>query len=404
MIDVIDLFLAARCITNSTELNPELTLSTKLLQAGLDGEYWAKIFKEKLGISSPKQITFLGAKDFEGLKIVSRHEWEHEALRRFLNISETSLKTYRSEHQDEHQKRQDRGKQLLQDIRDMKRSGMDHTEEEVKAKMGVCQSELNIPQDEWVHQSDKSSFDDVIKRFDSYIVDTGRLAENNNVTPSEILVNASGGMALRGVLVGDECEPKRIVICVPPKVISMNPMMPQLSDITEHSSKKQSDAFEKAITTMGFGFAVRLKGGKWVFSGEADISVKHSKEEEKVSHSHSQSRFHSLVKYYVVPVAAFEFNPRDLKLSPDVLDELIKLEKLISDKEERTHAICHAFFNTYGSHINTGLLHLGGVHMYTATYSSELEQVTDTTKAIVIDAVDAFANMSNSGIGVGFGG
>ena len=127
--------------------------------------------------------------------------------------------------------------------------------------------------------------------------------------------------------------------------------------------------FTAVSNNMGYSFAANLKGGGLGFQAEAGFSKEYEKESEKKSESHTYKHFESRVMYSVVPTAACELKTHSLKLSREALLELQNIEKLIEGSHDTEYVgnTCETFFSKYGSHINAGILHFGGVNKFIAT-------------------------------------
>jgi hypothetical protein len=70
--------------------------------------------------------------------------------------------------------------------------------------------------------------------------------------------------------------------------------------------------------------------------------------------------------------------------------------------------LCVEFFENYGSHVNIGILHFGGIFTWMATYTSETKSEKFLTRDIVHDALDGFISLGIVGkvcnVGTGISG
>lgn len=385
-------------------------IDVKLRETGLDGEYWADVLNRKLGVTRMEQIANLQAEHLKTLKDAVRHDWEEKALRKFFGISEEDYEASVDKLQKQDKQRLEEAKNLLGDVAELRQKGVNHTDEMVKSKLDQLRQLMNVADEQWIKEYDDESFDEMINKMKSDLKDLGKLVEDRPVNnASEILENASAGLALRGVLVGksfSDDSVKRIVLSTPADVKLMNPVMLQVDDVVHFSTKAQSDYFHHSLDTMGYSLAATVKGGRWGFQFEADFSKRCEGEDETHSESHMQTKFESRVIYSVVPTAACELNPYSLTLSKEALGELKKIEKLLVGNANQgvVDNSCEEFLNSFGSHINAGVLHFGGVNKFVATYTSETKSKSDKTKSMVRDALSAYASAGYSGLGFSVGG
>nr|XP_054761083.1 interferon-induced very large GTPase 1-like [Lytechinus pictus] len=287
----------------------------------------------------------------------------------------------------------------LRDIVELRHKGMHSTDEQL-IKLDQLRKLMNVPKEKWIENYDDEILDDMISKMLSDIKHLEQLVEGKpEKSAAEILANASGGLALRGILVGeayrDDCL-KCAVLSTPTDIKLMNPTMKQIDGDAHFSSKAQSDHFHQSLDTMGYSVACIVKDGGWGFKAGASFS---KKENEKESESYERTYFESSVLYSFVPIAACELNLHSLKLSSQALDELKTIDKLLVGVKspDLVYKKCEGFLKAYGSHINAGILHFGGVNKIVATFTSKTETKSEEVKHMVRDALSAFAAASYSG-------
>ncbi|XP_054761083.2 interferon-induced very large GTPase 1-like [Lytechinus pictus] len=291
----------------------------------------------------------------------------------------------------------------LRDIVELRHKGTYSTDETMISKLDQLRQLMNVPKEKWIEHYDDEIIDDMITNMLSDIKHLEQLVEGKpKNSAAEILENASGGLALRGILVGeayhDDCM-KCVVLSTPTDIKLMNPTMKQIDGAVHFSSKAQSDHFHQSLDTMGYSVACLVKDGGWGFKAEASFSKMFEKADEKESESYERTHFESSVKYSVIPTAACELNPHSLKLSSQALDELKTIDKLlVGDKNpDLVYEKCEGFLKAYGSHINAGILHFGGVYHIAATCTSESK--SEEVKNMVRGALSAYASASYFGFG-----
>ncbi|XP_054761540.2 interferon-induced very large GTPase 1-like [Lytechinus pictus] len=304
--------------------------------------------------------------------------------------------------QEQYKEKLEETQNILNDLIDLRKKGIHHYDDLISNKLEQLRQLMSVDKNHWIEQFDDESLDDTVGKLSSEL---GRLVEGRpRNTVAEILENTSGGLALRGILVGDafhdDCL-KRIVLSAPSDVELMNPLMAQIDKVENFSSKSQSDNFHRSLDTMGYRAAVTMKSGRLGFNAEADFSQKYEVEEEKESTCHRQVQFESSVMYSIVPTAACELNENSLKLSQQALQELKSIDTLLEGSEnlELVNKKCEDFLAAYGSHINAGVLHFGGINKFVATYTSETESNSGQIKCLVRDALSAYASANYSGFG-----
>lgn len=114
-----------------------------------------------------------------------------------------SYEVARTSSRAEHQQRQDEVNKSLHQL-DL---------EEVKSKTERLKYLLNIPEDRWIVKSKFPLSQGRYASFASYI--TKLACNTGGITPMQILATASGGLALKGIMVGRTLEPKQIVLSEP---------------------------------------------------------------------------------------------------------------------------------------------------------------------------------------------
>ncbi|XP_041471502.1 interferon-induced very large GTPase 1-like [Lytechinus variegatus] len=299
---------------------------------------------------------------------------------------------------------------LWKDLDELRKQGKQRTDESMNNKLEQLRQLMTVAEEQPTVQFDDENLDRMITNLNSELKSLDNLVEGRPVnTATEILENASGGLALRGISVGealsDGCV-KRIVLSAPTDVKLMNPLMTQIDKVENFSSKLQSDHFHRSLDTMGYSAAVTIKGGHFGFNAEADFSQNYEEAVKLESTCHRKVHFESRVEYTLVPTAACELNKYRLKLSHQALQELKSIDTLLGGSEslELVNKKCEDFLAAYGSHINVGVLHFGGVNKFVATYTSETESKSDQIKCMVRDALSAYVSASYSGLGFSVGG
>ena len=106
---------------------------------------------------------------------------------------------------------------------------------------------------------------------------------------------------------------------------------------------------------------------------EGGYAYKHKEEEAKKSSSTMHKVFKSRVMHSIVPMASVQINSHEIRLAEPCLAKLKELDMLVgnSDDDKMIRQGCDKFLREFGSHINTGTIHLGGIYELDTRYSSE---------------------------------
>lgn len=306
-----------------------------------------------------------------------------------------------SKTQEEDQSKCKEAKELLKDLKQLAKDGLDCVDQQVEAEEEKLCRVLKIPRDKWIKDSATKTIDYVISTYEFLLSDMGKLVNNRTqLTPSEVLENASASRALRGILLGGTLELKGIILRTPHDVKLMNPTLENTTRVFELFSQTNVDHFAKQLNQMGYSVAAGVKYGMLGVVAEAGAAHRHKGMIDQEQQFNKQCTFHSRINCIIVPLASFQLNPHNLCLSQEVLKELQLVENNIRacHDDKLKHKECVTFFDKYGSHINIGVSHIGGMTTLQATYSSETESTTDTVTKVVCNALETYMSMSYSGL------
>ena len=333
----------------------------------LDVDYWLEILKTKCGVTDYGQLQYIDIPIFEELKKSIRHSWEANALKKLLGL-ESAHEDFQTSRKEEKEEMQDAGQKRADEL--------------VKGKEEHLREMLNVPKEDWNKRLEGVNLDEVLSKFKDTFGKPDQSVINRR-DRSELLEKASGGLAMKGILITNEkdCSEVRGVAIEVPKCVNLKTSK-QKESVFKFTSCHQSDDFQKSLDIMGHSVAASANGVFVGFQAEAGISKKSEKKGETESENHVNETYLFREKYAYVPTAVCELDPLTLKLSETVLTELGKLELLIEGPESEI-AIrdeCEAFLKTYGSHINVGMLEFGGVYECIGRYSSVTKTEDETIK------------------------
>lgn len=109
----------------------------------------------------------------------------------------------------------------------------------------------------------------------------------------------------------------------------------------------------------------------------------------KLKEDTTENVFIGLTAYSFVPVITFQLLESDLRLTPLALKEIRKIENLISNMGEKNKAImdsCCKFIETFGSHVSTGSIDVGGIRWMSTIYDSKTQMTIEKCKDIARQA------------------
>ncbi|XP_064624090.1 interferon-induced very large GTPase 1-like [Lineus longissimus] len=354
------------------------SLHQKLEESGLDIKYWSKVLKSDLEITKLQQVCHLDASEIDILSKSKRHNWEIGALKQLVHSIKPG-ENITNKHQ--------RAELLVNQLKDLNDTIGVRSDNLIKNQVDRLCLELEVPPAEWLKQYDSETISDVVT---SMTVDLAKLEPRLvNVTveasSDQVLNNASDGLALRGVLLTDDLkermETRAKVLSAPPSIELHPPKLTERTLQRELSSKRQCEEYKDMLQTLGYNIASK--------QGTDTKNV--------VPENHGRDNlYYSRTCSVVVPTALIDLNgTSSLRLSPNALEELQIIDKLLTTGggEGLVKSKCKDFLKKYGSHVNIGNIHFGGVYTYTVAYSgcgslgpsqqSMVDMVSDILSAVV---------------------
>lgn len=365
------------------------SIGSHLESHGLDQEYWLPIF-EKHGIRSKPALNLV-QKDvhlYSKLKEEIKFEWEKKALKKLLNI--TKFQT------------------VLRKVR------------EPTKKKGDLSTEKKIPKEERVKRGGKATHcttkEDIQQDTDSESELSHSVLPSSPVRKAEqgerpkrevartlkpkpewsdakVLANASGGRALRGILLNKSVEDllmERSILLKAPENIAFQETTQIVHITKQFSLKHQEELYKKTVEIFGHAVAVSTK----VRTCQSEILV------EQASEGLSNEMYSSTVQYTTVHLATYHFESGNFKLSDEAMQVLMILKDKVSSEggsSTTVQAACEEFFQKYGSHINKGPFHFGGIYWQTCSSSGfkyrEREEVSKLQgQVLLVSSGDSLSN------------
>ena len=271
-------------------------------------------------------------------------------------------------------------------------------EEQTSLKQ-VYQNVLSLEGNELIDDTKQSDSVQVVsKELPTALKPTDSQRNPDNVEPKSATLSAAeafrsvqGGLLSRGIyLAGDideldrEREP---VINVTDNFEFKGPCLASETCHREFTSETLTENFQSSID---INRASKSASGGLSFWG-IDVNVDGRSEKDKNTGTREQSNktvscFASSMHYQLVPVRSFHITKADIVLRPDVVQMLQRIERDLKKSKYKPNGQFKEFFKTYGSHVNYGIVELGGILMSTAQCTGfkeeNREKVTEMTKTV----------------------
>uniref|UniRef100_A0A452I442 VLIG-type G domain-containing protein n=1 Tax=Gopherus agassizii TaxID=38772 RepID=A0A452I442_9SAUR len=384
-------------------------LGQRLDGVGLSTQYWLPKLQDKLGITSAQALKHLSYEDYLKLECEVEHPWEKQALRTLLNItvSKRTMKQLQEQRLEMLKKRQEQAKAALEVLKEMQEKGRSRHEEAVTKKEQELQGAMDIAPEYWApaEKTLKEVTENVHKQLDLL---EESVSQSENLPDKEVLRRASGGLALQGIYqtkkLAEMVEKREQLIDIPAGFELFGPEQGPLSEKKEFSSAEAESSFTRTMEKLGFSISVTAKGGFWGFSAESSSDYSSFSESEETYRSRSEHTYICTTKYSYIPLASCYFPKDQLRLSSAALQELKDMEQLLShtpesDKLNMLKSRGGSFFKRFGSHVNQGPLHLGGIFWWKASSEGFRAEHMDEVKKRTSDALSSYAGGSYGGFG-----
>ncbi|XP_009484907.2 interferon-induced very large GTPase 1 [Pelecanus crispus] len=392
-------------------------LARKLLaeeceKVGLDDGYWVPKLSEILGVKSREALKHLQYEDYLKLECKVLYSWEKRALQTLLRLTDNkaTFKEVQKERLETIKQRQELAKLALKELKEMLKS-RSQSKDVLRQKEEALWQAMEIPQEYWALP--KESLMDVLQSIQKQL-EQQELSVNRseNVSDMEVLRRASGGLALQGIYrtssLADLLAKRDQLIRVPDGFKLAGPEQGMLYERKEFSSSAAEATFTKSMEQLGFSISVSAKAGFWGFNIETGVDYSSSSQSEDTFQSCSEHSYICTTKYQYIPLASCYFQKHQLFLSEAALRELQDIEHLLSitqeaDKPNMLKSRCERFFSRFGSHINQGPLHFGGIFWWKASVEGFRAEQKEEMKRQASEALHCYIGASYSGFAVSAG-
>ena len=175
--------------------------------------------------------------------------------------------------------------------------------------------------------------------------------------------------------------------------IMRGPMMPVKAEEFEFHSKEHFETFEKSMERS----EIYLGGNLKIF-GSFATSIKGGrlKEDEMFKRKVSEKMFYCRVRNEFVPIASVQLNSDDIILTDKAYKALIEFcdQHVVKNTgtNEDMYEKCEYFFENFGTHVNVGLVHLGGILTWKSEFFAETNASETEIQSLVKSSLAANAN------------
>ena len=394
---------ALRQLLNITDAiqDPDVEISGKLKEAGLDPIHWLPIFKNELGVTSLNALMNVGDESFGMLQQHAQKAWEKKGLRKLLGMKdeEISFQIQRQKQRVKFQMRQKESQEMLEQLKKLHKEGKHRHDDDVKQIESGIREALQISPNAWMPND--TTLETAIHRLESNIGQLdGILQTREEFSDVQVLQNASGGLALQGILLSrnldDQLQNRDRLLKPTDGIQLMGPSLSKFEKMEEFSSQSREDQFRKSMDRLGYSASTSAKGGYGGISVEVGGGYSQASESERASEHHQKELYRSTVKYSFVPLASSYFSDSQLQLSDDALRKLKVIEMLILSKSSSSAVQneCHKFFEQFGSHARRGYFHFGGIYWLKSISRGFEQKAMDTIKKLQREVVDMKASIS----------
>lgn len=295
---------------------------------------------------------------------------------------------------EERKEKLEKAKELMNQAKNLASQNLEKNKKEVDEKIKEIKELVKLPSD-W-NSIDKESPNDMLEKLKTKLQEMGEFEESTPCYDSveEIVTNASGGLALKGIYFSkwEKPETSNVPILKPPqKVESWNPQSPYETGFRQFSEGNSAAMFSKEVESSGFTHADTVCGFCFTFAAEAsgtygsqstndnEISVK------TTTTSVSATNFcRSAMKCFAVPRTCLHPTEQACNMALSIT-EMVKDDKIIKEEIRR-------FFKIYGSHVPYGVHQLGGLFFTMSTATSQKE--VDTTRLMHLNATKLTTQVS----------
>ncbi|XP_057877794.1 interferon-induced very large GTPase 1-like [Melospiza georgiana] len=378
-------------------------LAEALHKEGLDAGYWLPKVTQILGNKHREALQHLDYEDYLKLECEAQHPWEKKALQKLLKITDDQMtsKEVQNKILEKTKQRQEEAKQALKHLTEMLKS-RSHSQDALREKAETLWQAMEIPKEFWPLPKKPLAdmLESIQKQLEQQELSAGR---RENIPDTEVLRRASGGLALQGIYRTSRPEDilakREQLLRVPEGFQLAGPVQGSLLERKEFSSSAAESTFTKSMEQLGFSMSVSAKSSFWGITLGGSVDERTSSQSQDTHQSRSEQSYFGISKYQYIPLASCYFQRHQLRLSDAALRDLKDMEKqLLSFSQERDNPIlvkmCESFFSRFGTHVNQGPLHFGGIFWWKASTEGFRAEQQEEMKRQTSEALNSFIRKS----------
>ncbi|XP_059699155.1 interferon-induced very large GTPase 1-like [Haemorhous mexicanus] len=379
-------------------------LAEAFQKEGLDAGYWLPKASQILGIKCREALQHLEYKDYLRLECEVRHPWEKKALQKLLNIrDDKTCEEMQKQNSEKTKQRQDEAKKALKDLTEMHNSHS-HSQDTLREKAETLWRAMEIPKEFW--PPPEKPLADMLESIQKQLEQQEQSASRReNIPDTEVLRRASGGLALQGIYrtsrPEDVLAKREQLLRVPEGFQLAGPEQGSLLERKEFSSSTAESTFTKSMEQLGFSMSISAKCSFWGFNLGGSVDHSSFSQSQDTHQSRSEQSYFCTTMYQYIPLASCYFQRHQLRLSDAALRELQGMEQLLSFSREEDNPtlvkMCESFFSRFGSHINQGPLHFGGIFWWKASTEGFQTKQQEEIKRQTSEALNSFVGASWAG-------
>ncbi|XP_073448244.1 interferon-induced very large GTPase 1-like [Aquarana catesbeiana] len=381
-------------------------LKSKLEEMGLDTEYWLSIIEECLGIRNIQSLNYTQPEECTVIEKKVRYPWEKRALHKLFNIPDSSVNIAEVQEKRNQciKEKNKQARNLIEELKKKSSEGKSRNDGIVKEHEKEMWKILEIPT-EYSAPPEKSLLD-LINHFEKQInLKEESYSKKENLIDEEVIQHSSGGLALEGIFQTKNSEDmfrkREPLLCIPEGFKLVGPEQSPVFEQKEFTSQKAESHFRKTVEKIGLSLGSSITAGFMGFGLKSSSNYNNSVESENTSKLSVQHGYVCTTRYNYIPLASCYFRKDQLKLSPAALNALQEIEKLfkIDSNSPILSTKCSEFFQRFGSHVNLGPIHFGGIFWWKASMEEVDSSKMEEAKKMTSEALNIYVGVSYAGFG-----
>ena len=344
-----------------------MALHQKLSDVGLP-ERWSTVFKTHLGIETPQGLKYVGMESYPLLVQFITDAQEKYSLRKLLQMNDNEIKKP-TDYTRRLLKKQRELMELVERLKQLKESGMNRQDVDVKYVETCCREIFQVSEHEWIKK--EANFDETIRVLTQMMESIKGACTSENLDEVAFLAQVSGGLSiesldrsivLKGIWIKNEWRNfifrDSNLLRLPTNTKLQLPLRPWFTEIKHFKCTREEEEFFDHVAKFGYSIPAEDNKVKPICSTEVN------------------GKYFSTIKYWFEPMASYTFGDHQLLLSDDALSHLSKMHEKLRVGEEIEEE-CDAFFQTFGSHCLQGPFHFGGLFLCkcSSTCFDKLEEI-----------------------------